>query len=127
GGNIDVTVCAGEAHAVLEIKDDGQGIDPATLPRVFDFFAQADDSLERSHGGLGIGLTVVRRLIEMHDGRVEARSAGLGQGSEFIVRLPLHPAPPIARPAPSPSLASAAQHCLRVLVVEDYEDSRIAL
>ena len=127
GGRIDVTVRPDDGHAVLRIKDNGRGIDPATLPRVFDFFAQADDSLDRPHGGLGIGLTVVRRLVEMHDGSAEARSRGLGQGSEFIVRLPLQPAPPIPRPAPSPSLASAARRCLRVLVVEDYEDSRMAL
>jgi signal transduction histidine kinase/ActR/RegA family two-component response regulator len=126
GGRIDVTVGPDDGHAVLEVKDNGRGIDPATLPRVFDFFAQADDSLDRSHGGLGIGLTIVRRLVEMHDGRVEARSAGPGQGSEFVVRLPLQAAPP-ARLAPSPSLASTAQQRLRVLVVEDYEDSRMAL
>jgi signal transduction histidine kinase/ActR/RegA family two-component response regulator len=126
GGRIDVTVRPNDGQAVLEVKDNGRGIDPATLPRVFDFFAQADDSLDRSHGGLGIGLTIVRRLVEMHDGRVEARSAGPGQGSEFVVRLPLQDAPP-ARLAPSPSLSSAVQQCLRVLVVEDYEDSRMAL
>src|SRR5439155_27067867 len=92
GGRMDVSVPPDDGQAVLEVKDNGRGIDPATLPRVFDFFAQADESLDRSHGGLGIGLTIVRRLVEMHDGRVEARSAGPGQGSEFVVRLPLQDA-----------------------------------
>jgi two-component system, sensor histidine kinase len=127
GGRIEVAVRPDDGDAVLEVKDNGRGIDPATRPRIFDFFAQADDSLDRSHGGLGIGLTIVRRLVEMHDSSVEARSEGPGRGSEFVVRLPLHAAPPVARPAPSPALASAARQCLRVLVVEDYEDSRVAL
>jgi signal transduction histidine kinase len=127
GGRIEVAVRPDDGHAVLEVKDNGRGIDPATRPRIFDFFAQADDSLDRSHGGLGIGLTIVRRLVEMHDGSVEARSEGPGRGSEFVVRLPLRAGPPVARPAPSPALGSAARQCLRVLVVEDYEDSRVAL
>ena len=73
---------------VVRIRDDGIGIDPEVLPNVFDLFSQADPSLARSQGGLGIGLTIVRRVVEQHGGRVEARSAGLGHGSEFLVYLP---------------------------------------
>jgi signal transduction histidine kinase/CheY-like chemotaxis protein len=126
GGRIEVSVHPEADQAVLAVKDDGRGIDPVTLPRIFDFFAQADDSLDRSHGGLGIGLTIVRRLIEMHRGSVEAHSEGPGRGSEFVVRLPLHAPPPAARLAPKPA-APAARESYRILVVEDYEDSREAL
>jgi len=74
---------------VLRVRDTGIGISPEMLPRIFDLFAQADRSLDRSEGGLGIGLTLVRSLVEMHGGRVEARSEGPGRGSELEVRLPL--------------------------------------
>ncbi len=87
-GKIEVVVGVHDGEAVLELKDDGRGIDTATLPRVFDFFAQGEDSLDRAHGGLGIGLTIVRGLVELHSGHVEARSEGAGQGSTFVVRLP---------------------------------------
>src|SRR5207245_6445626 len=75
----------GEA-AVLKVKDEGNGIPRELLPRIFDLFVQEDRSLERSPGGLGIGLTIVRKLVEMHGGSVTATSAGPGQGSEFVVR-----------------------------------------
>ena len=71
------------------MRDNGIGIPPEMLPRVFDMFTQVDRSLERSQGGLGIGLTLVQRLVEMHGGTVEAHSDGPGRGSEFVVRLPL--------------------------------------
>jgi signal transduction histidine kinase len=74
---------------VVRVQDDGIGIEPEKLARVFEIFFQADSSLERPEGGLGIGLTLVRRLVELHGGTVEARSAGLGKGSEFILRLPV--------------------------------------
>ena len=70
------------------MKDDGIGIDAATLPRLFDIFFQADPSLERSQGGLGIGLSLVRSVVELHGGSVTAHSAGKGKGSEFLVRVP---------------------------------------
>jgi CheY-like chemotaxis protein len=76
---------------VVRVRDDGIGIAPETLPRVFDLFVQADRSSDRARGGLGIGLTVVHRLVELHGGSVEVHSAGLGQGSEFVVRLPVSP------------------------------------
>ena len=75
-------------ECVLRVRDTGIGIAPELLPRVFDLFTQSEQSLARSQGGLGIGLALVKRLVEMHHGRVEARST-LGQGSEFVVTLPL--------------------------------------
>ncbi|MFL6194832.1 MAG: ATP-binding protein, partial [Thermoanaerobaculia bacterium] len=89
GGHIEVSAWNEDGEAVVCVKDDGIGIGPELLPRIFDLFIQGEQSLDRSAGGLGIGLTLVRRLIEMHGGRVEARSGGPGQGSEFVVRLPL--------------------------------------
>ena len=74
---------------VFRVRDNGIGIPPEMLARIFDLFAQVDHSLDHSQGGLGLGLTLVRSLVEMHGGSVEARSDGLGRGSEFIVRLPI--------------------------------------
>ncbi|HYE36698.1 PAS domain S-box protein [Methylocaldum sp.] len=89
GGRIQMTAIADTREVVLSVKDTGIGISPELLPHVFDLFTQAERSLDRSQGGLGIGLTLVRKLVEMHGGRIEALSAGPGQGSEFVVRLPL--------------------------------------
>ena len=80
------------AHALIRVSDDGHGIEPEMLPRIFDLFVQGDQSLARSEGGLGIGLTLLRSLVELHDGRVEAHSDGPGRGSTFTVWLPLAPA-----------------------------------
>ena len=81
----------GEAseEVIVRVRDDGIGIPPEMLPDVFDVFVQGERSLQRKRGGLGVGLTIVRGLVELHGGRVEAHSAGLGQGSEFVVRLPI--------------------------------------
>src|SRR5207245_613180 len=79
----------GRAMARLTVRDTGVGMSSDLLPHVFDLFTQADRSLDRSQGGLGIGLTMVQRLVQLHGGSVEARSEGLGRGSEFVVRLPL--------------------------------------
>jgi signal transduction histidine kinase len=87
-GRIWLTVAREGNEAVFRVRDTGAGISPEMLHRVFDLFAQADKSLDRSQGGLGIGLTLVRRLVEMHQGSVKAQSEGPGRGSEFIVRLP---------------------------------------
>ncbi len=90
GGTIEVSARRDGGHeAVVTVRDDGIGIAPELLPRVFDLFAQGDQALDRSGAGLGIGLTLVRRLVAMHGGRVEARSEGHGKGCEFEVRLPL--------------------------------------
>src|SRR5262249_60082350 len=88
GGHIGLAVEPGASEVVLRVRDTGIGIPADLLPRVFDLFIQGDGSLARSEGGLGIGLTLVQRLVEMHGGTVEARSDGAGQGSEFLVRLP---------------------------------------
>jgi PAS domain S-box-containing protein len=120
-GNIWLTAERAGDEAVIRVRDNGTGIAPEMLPRVFDLFMQADNTLARSQGGLGLGLPLVRSLVEMHDGSVVARSAGLGQGSEFIVRLPTlsqerWPQPhKVERPLWE---APPSMHC-RVLVVED--------
>ncbi|MCC2668806.1 MAG: domain S-box [Armatimonadetes bacterium] len=93
GGRIVVRLDVAGASARLSVRDTGLGITAEFLPSVFDLFAQAERNLDRSQGGLGIGLTLVRRLVEMHGGTVEARSEGLGQGSEFVVILPIEPGP----------------------------------
>ncbi len=117
-----ITVRAGRegGEAVVRVRDTGAGIPADVLPHVFDLFRQADRTLDRSEGGLGIGLTLVKRLAELHGGRVEAHSDGPGRGSEFVVRLPLSagPAPPAPPPAPRPAPAAR-----RVLVVDDNADA----
>ena len=89
GGHIWLSVAQDDRQAVIRVRDDGVGIVPELLPKVFDLFTQAERTLDRSQGGLGIGLTLVKTLTELHGGSVEARSAGAGRGSEFVVRLPL--------------------------------------
>ena len=88
GGCIDLIVERTPKEAVLRVRDNGVGIAPEARPQVFDMFMQVESSTDRSQGGLGIGLTLVRRLVEMHGGKIEVSSAGLGKGSEFLVRLP---------------------------------------
>jgi PAS domain S-box-containing protein len=120
GGHIWLCLQQEGAEAVLRIRDSGVGIAPEVLPRVFDLFTQAERSLDRSQGGLGIGLSLVQRLVEMHGGTVEAHSA-LGKGSEFVVRLPVSVAPqPPVTPAET---AKPTGPSLRVLVVDDNKDA----
>ena len=113
----------GAKEVVISVRDTGIGIPADLLPRVFDMFTQGDRSLERSRGGLGVGLTLVKRLVQLHGGTVEARSDGLGKGSEFIVRLPgaAH-APAQAPPQPRPEAGGVGSK-LRILVIDDNEDS----
>jgi PAS domain S-box-containing protein len=119
-----------EAHeVVIVVEDSGVGVDPDLLPHVFDLFIQADRSLERKQGGLGLGLTLVRRLVEMHGGRVEAASAGLGLGSAFTIRLPCLAAE-VVEPAAVAEPAEAARPpgpARRILVVDDHQDSTDSL
>ncbi len=89
GGRIRLSVAVEKNQAVIRVRDNGTGIAPEMLPTIFDLFTQVNRTLDRSQGGLGLGLTLVRRLTEMHGGSVEAHSAGPGKGSEFVVRLPL--------------------------------------
>jgi signal transduction histidine kinase len=127
GGRVELTAEQRDQNVVLRIRDNGAGIDPSQLTRIFDMFAQGDSSLERIHSGLGIGLTLVRSLVEMHDGSVEARSEGRGSGSEFLVRLPA--AKPSSRPADKPAAAATAAEVRRrrILVVDDNRDSATTL
>ena len=130
GGHIWFEAARENNQAVIRVRDTGVGIHPDLLPYIFDLFTQADHSLGRSQGGLGIGLTLVRDLVTLHGGTVEAHSAGLGQGSEFIVHLPLltrdeaeakpesfQPPEPIR---PEPSFGQAP---CRILVVDDMVDT----
>jgi PAS domain S-box-containing protein len=114
---------------VLRVRDTGIGISPELLPHVFDLFVQAERSIDRAQGGLGIGLTLVRRLVEMHGGAVEAHSEGPGQGSEFVVRLPILDTAaegPGAGPKPEDGHAGSAKP-LRILVVDDNKDAAESL
>ncbi|GAB3480171.1 PAS domain-containing hybrid sensor histidine kinase/response regulator [Polaromonas eurypsychrophila] len=122
GGRITLTVGREGDTAVLRVRDTGVGISPELLPRIFDLFTQAERSLDRSEGGLGIGLCLVQRLVDLHGGTVEAHSI-LGQGSEFVVRLPVM----LTSIPPSPSTpvepARPRGKCCRVLVVDDNVDA----
>ena len=120
-GRIHVRVAADGDHATVNVEDSGIGIAPEMLPRVFDLFAQGDRALDRRPGGLGIGLTLARRLVEAHGGTIEARSEGTGHGSTFTVRLPR--GVPAADKAPPPAEPASAPPC-RILLVEDSQDAR---
>lgn len=130
GGRIWVSAERQGDHALIRVKDTGIGIPSEMLPRIFDMFTQVDRSLERSDGGLGIGLTLVQRLVEMHGGKVEAHSEGPGKGSEFVVRLPL-PAPREARRGQGDSGVRdrplTPTEPRRILVVDDNRDAADSL
>ena len=124
GGRIVLTVERSGGDAVIRLRDEGIGIPAEMLPRIFEMFMQADRTIERARGGLGIGLTLVRQILAMHGGTIEARSDGPGRGSEFLVRLPLAAAVPAIPEAPAPerSLAPASAR-RRVLIADDNEDA----
>jgi CheY-like chemotaxis protein len=125
GGKISLAVETEGGQAVLRVKDTGIGIPPDVLPRVCDMFMQVDPKLPRSQGGLGIGLTLVRRLTEMHGGALEAFSEGPGKGSEFVVRLPLPTDQPRADRAVDAAEAVNPHRSFarRILIVDDNRDS----
>jgi two-component system CheB/CheR fusion protein len=128
GGSIWLTAERAGGEVVIRVRDTGVGLAPELIPHVFDLFVQGDASLDRTRGGLGIGLTLVRRLVELHGGRVAARSAGLGQGSEFVVHLPALPAqlaPTVAPEAVGPATPGGRR--LKVLIVEDNQDAAESL
>ena len=104
GGRISLTAEPVAHEVLVRVRDSGIGIPADQLAKIFDMFVQVDRSLERSRGGLGIGLTLVKRLVELHGGTVEAHSEGPGHGSEFVVRLPLVAMPTSAEHAASTSL-----------------------
>jgi PAS domain S-box-containing protein len=123
GGKVALEVELASDEAVLRVRDSGRGIDPSALKKVFDLFYQADRTFDRSDGGLGIGLSLVRSLVEMHGGTVEAHSAGRGKGSEFVVRLPRLPAAAGELLAEASDARARACRRFRILVVDDNVDS----
>jgi PAS domain S-box-containing protein len=123
GGKIWVNMRPEGGEVALRVRDTGVGIAPELLPRVFDLFTQADRTPDRSQGGLGIGLSLTQRLVELHRGTIEAHSAGLGQGSEFIVRLPVLPPSEMGTDTTSTGTAKQAARGWRVLVVDDNVDA----
>lgn len=126
GGTIRLTAELRDSAVVVAVKDTGIGIPPGKLENIFEMFAQLDRALERAHGGLGIGLTLVKRLVEMHGGRIEARSEGLGRGSEFLVRLPILAEERHAYQPPAGTLKEQAMP-RRILIVDDNKDSADSL
>ncbi len=119
GAAIRLAACAEEDELVLSVSDDGHGIDPERLDRIFELFVQGEQGLDRASGGLGIGLTVVRKIVELHGGTVAAHSDGIGRGSEFVVRLPRS-----RTPAAGSAGESGAPRERRIVLVEDQADAR---
>jgi PAS domain S-box-containing protein len=125
GGSLSLGAERQGQEVIVRVKDSGVGIPPDLLPRIFDLFTQGDRSIDRVRDGLGIGLTLSRRLVEMHGGTIEAHSDGVGRGSELVVRLPAflhHGGPPDEEPAVART-TEAPSRPLRVLVVDDSEDT----
>jgi PAS domain S-box-containing protein len=127
GGHIQLDAKVDGAHVAIRVRDTGLGVAPNLLPHIFDLFTQADRTLDRAEGGLGIGLTLVKRLVEMHGGTVEAHSEGLGRGAEFIVRLPVVSSEgiPVSQRLPKADASSedTSQRSLRILIVDDNVDA----
>jgi signal transduction histidine kinase len=131
GGSIDVYIERDGGDAVLRVRDSGKGIPAEMLTRVFEMFMQGDVSIDRSDGGMGVGLTLVKKLVEQHGGSVRAYSGGRGSGSEFVVRLPIAaPLPAVAQPEqPAKAAAAASSNAApgaqrRIVVIEDNPDIR---
>jgi signal transduction histidine kinase/DNA-binding response OmpR family regulator len=119
GGQITLSAFREGAHALVRVRDNGMGIPGEMLAKVFDLFTQVDRSLDRSQGGLGIGLTLVQRLVEMHGGRVQVSSEGPGRGSEFTIILPVAAETPLESDSPEPPPSTTRSHPVKVLVVDD--------
>jgi CheY-like chemotaxis protein/two-component sensor histidine kinase len=126
-GCIRIGVSRKDSSVVVRVADDGIGIPTDSLDWIFEMFAQIETGGGQSPGSLGIGLTLVRRLVELHGGSIEAKSDGVGCGSEFVVTLPITASQAVDRPADAPSAVEAAAFPLRVLVVDDNEDSAESL
>jgi CheY-like chemotaxis protein/two-component sensor histidine kinase len=123
GGTITITTARDGSDAVITVEDTGVGIPADKLEMIFDMFTQLDRAGTSSQGGLGIGLTLVRRLVQLHGGSVEARSAGEGKGSAFVVRVPIEDAPEVA----AAEVVSRPTHARRILVVDDNRDAAESL
>jgi PAS domain S-box-containing protein len=126
GGKIEIALHTENRQAVVSVRDNGMGIPPEMLEYVFEPFAQLDRSFQHADVGVGIGLTLAKRLIELHQGRIEARSAGRGQGTEFLIRLPTTAAAP-AEPARAPERQSDPSVSRRVLIADDNHDAAVSL
>ena len=126
GGHVTTSLAVADGQAEIAVADSGIGIAPELLPHVFELFTQGPQSIARQHGGLGLGLAIARSLVALHGGTIEARSAGTGRGSTFVVRLPL--AQPRAEAQSAPATAAAAPAAQgRLLVVDDNADARETL
>jgi signal transduction histidine kinase len=126
GGSIDLTVTAGDGTVEITVQDAGIGLSPDAVPRLFQLFSQGERSADSAHGGLGIGLSLVKNLVELHGGSVSASSDGPGLGSRFIVRLPMLPARKEEEPS-QPAIRVVPPQLQRVLVVDDSRDSANSL
>ncbi|HEX8618223.1 MAG TPA: ATP-binding protein, partial [Thermoanaerobaculia bacterium] len=124
GGQIEVFVESDGEDAVLRVRDSGKGIAPEMLTRVFDMFMQGDTTIDRTEGGMGVGLALVKKLVQLHRGTVRAYSRGRGSGSEFVVRLPYAAPQLAAQPLPQKPAAAAKPESRRILVIEDNADIR---
>jgi PAS domain S-box-containing protein len=130
GGRVELAARRDGEHVLVSVRDNGIGMTPEMLSSAFELFRQARQGLDRAQGGLGVGLTLVQRLVKMHGGSVEARSEGPGRGSEFVVRLPLRAEPAIVQPQGPASPAAAPGNApprRRILVVDDNADAAQAL
>src|SRR5262249_24004164 len=128
GGSIRVTVDQAAGEVQLRVRDSGRGIPPALLPHVFELFVQGERTPDRSEGGLGLGLPIVRSIVERHGGTVSASSGGPGKGSEFVIRLPaVADGTPLPAASLPPSQARSDPSIRKVLIVDDNTDASSAL
>jgi CheY-like chemotaxis protein/anti-sigma regulatory factor (Ser/Thr protein kinase) len=127
GGDIEVAAMRQGAEAVMRVRDSGLGISPRLVPKIFELFTQDDRTLDRAQGGLGLGLTLVRRITELHGGRVEVYSEGRGRGSTFTITLPLVPSTEVAAPSRDDRDQPSGAGPMRCLVVEDNLDAAAML
>jgi CheY-like chemotaxis protein/two-component sensor histidine kinase len=127
GGHIWLTAERQGSDVIVSVRDTGIGIAADQLPHVFTMFSQVDSALQRAQGGLGIGLSLVKRLVEMHDGSIEARSEGPGNGAEFVVRLPILAQTSTQQTADGRNEPTALRSSLRILIVDDNRDGADSL
>ncbi|MDQ6611592.1 MAG: ATP-binding protein, partial [Gemmatimonadota bacterium] len=127
GGRIGIQVFSEDGFVVVRVEDNGVGIEESMLPKVFDLFTQVDGTVDRSEGGLGVGLTLVKRFMELHNGTVTAESAGIGRGSVFTLRIPLSHESEASGTPDAPAVAEQPDARRRVLVVDDSADGAASM